>query len=166
MNFRRHCTLIVAALFALSLHAAAISGERPIDADHAMARNDDGHRVSPVREPHGPRRFPVAHTRGELAVVLGLTERDLAQRAPDGRLERRAAKIEVDIEPRSLAREVLFQLPSHGREALVEGMVKETMLGRAATLEDVGHTAAFAASDRARTMTAATINVSCGALVD
>ena len=53
-----------------------------------------------------------------------------------------------------------------GREAIVEGMVKETMLGRAAMLEDVGHAAAFAASDRARTMTAATINVSCGALVD
>jgi 3-oxoacyl-[acyl-carrier protein] reductase len=41
-----------------------------------------------------------------------------------------------------------------------------TMLGRAATLEDVGNAAALAASDRARTMTAATINVSCGALID
>jgi 3-oxoacyl-[acyl-carrier protein] reductase len=41
-----------------------------------------------------------------------------------------------------------------------------TMLGRAATLEDVGNAAAFAASDRARTMTAATINISCGALID
>jgi 3-oxoacyl-[acyl-carrier protein] reductase len=45
-------------------------------------------------------------------------------------------------------------------------MVKETMLGRAATLEDVGNVAAFVASDRARSMTAATANVSCGALVD
>jgi 3-oxoacyl-[acyl-carrier protein] reductase len=53
-----------------------------------------------------------------------------------------------------------------GRDPIVEGIVKETMLGRAATLEDVGNAAAFAASDRARTMTAATINVSCGALVD
>ncbi|WP_326568717.1 SDR family oxidoreductase [Amycolatopsis rhabdoformis] len=41
-----------------------------------------------------------------------------------------------------------------------------TMLGRAATLQDVGSVAAFVASDRARTMTAATVNVSCGALVD
>ena len=40
------------------------------------------------------------------------------------------------------------------------------MLGRAATLEDVGNVAAFVASDRARTMTAATVNISCGALVD
>jgi 3-oxoacyl-[acyl-carrier protein] reductase len=31
------------------------------------------------------------------------------------------------------------------------------MLGRAATIEDVGNAAAFAASDRGRTMTAATI---------
>lgn len=53
-----------------------------------------------------------------------------------------------------------------GRGAIVEGIEKATMLGRAATLEDVGNAAAFAASDWARTMTAATINVSCGALVD
>jgi 3-oxoacyl-[acyl-carrier protein] reductase len=53
-----------------------------------------------------------------------------------------------------------------GREAIVEGIEKLTMLGRAATLEDVGNAAAFAASDWARTMTAATVNISCGALVD
>ena len=33
-------------------------------------------------------------------------------------------------------------------------------------LEDVGNVAAFVASDKARTMTAATVNISCGALVD
>jgi 3-oxoacyl-[acyl-carrier protein] reductase len=53
-----------------------------------------------------------------------------------------------------------------GREAIVESIEKQTMLGRTATLEDVGNVAAFVASDRARTMTAATVNVSCGALVD
>ena len=42
----------------------------------------------------------------------------------------------------------------------------KTMLGRAATLADVGAVAAFVASDRARTMTASTVNISCGALVD
>jgi 3-oxoacyl-[acyl-carrier protein] reductase len=45
-------------------------------------------------------------------------------------------------------------------------IVSDTMLGRAATLEDVGNVAAFVASDRARTMTGATANISCGALVD
>ena len=53
-----------------------------------------------------------------------------------------------------------------GREAIAAGIEQATMLGRGATLEDVGHAAAFVASDRARTMTAATVNVSCGALVD
>jgi NAD(P)-dependent dehydrogenase (short-subunit alcohol dehydrogenase family) len=52
----------------------------------------------------------------------------------------------------------------NGREAIVEGIEKETMLGRAATLEDVGNAAAFAASEWARAMTAATVNISCGAL--
>jgi 3-oxoacyl-[acyl-carrier protein] reductase len=48
----------------------------------------------------------------------------------------------------------------------VEGIEAQTLLGRAATLEDVGNTAVFAASDKARAMTAATINVSSGALID
>ncbi len=53
-----------------------------------------------------------------------------------------------------------------GRDAIVEGIVSETMLGRAASYEDIGNAAAFAASDRGRIMTAATVNVSAGALVD
>ncbi|WIY03128.1 SDR family oxidoreductase [Amycolatopsis mongoliensis] len=53
-----------------------------------------------------------------------------------------------------------------GREELEENIAGKTMLGRAATLADVGAVAAFVASDRARTMTASTVNVSCGALVD
>ena len=53
-----------------------------------------------------------------------------------------------------------------GREAIVADIEKQSMLGRAATLEDVGNVAAFVASDRARTMTAATANISCGALID
>jgi 3-oxoacyl-[acyl-carrier protein] reductase len=53
-----------------------------------------------------------------------------------------------------------------GLAAIVGDIEKQTMLGRAATLEDVGNAAAFAASDRARSMTAATVNISCGALID
>jgi 3-oxoacyl-[acyl-carrier protein] reductase len=53
-----------------------------------------------------------------------------------------------------------------GREAIVGDIERLTMLGRVATLEDVGHAAAFAASDRARAMTAATVNISAGALID
>lgn len=47
---------------------------------------------------------------------------------------------------------------AHGHAA---GTRRDTML-----LEDVGNVAAFVASDRARTMTAATANVSCGAPID
>jgi 3-oxoacyl-[acyl-carrier protein] reductase len=53
-----------------------------------------------------------------------------------------------------------------GRQEIVDLIVGQTLLGRAATLEDVGNTAAFAASDWARSMTAATINVSAGSLID
>ena len=52
------------------------------------------------------------------------------------------------------------------REQLTKSLDDLTMLGKAATLEDVGNVAAFVASDKARTMTAATINVSAGALID
>jgi NAD(P)-dependent dehydrogenase (short-subunit alcohol dehydrogenase family) len=55
---------------------------------------------------------------------------------------------------------------SEGRQEVVDLIERQTLLGRAATLEDVGNVAAFVASDRARAMTAAIANVSCGALVD
>jgi 3-oxoacyl-[acyl-carrier protein] reductase len=53
-----------------------------------------------------------------------------------------------------------------GREAIVEAIARQTMLKRAATLDDVGNVAAFAASDHARTMTATALNITCGAVVD
>jgi 3-oxoacyl-[acyl-carrier protein] reductase len=57
-------------------------------------------------------------------------------------------------------------VPGEEAAAIREMIEKDTLLGRAATVEDVGNVAVFAASDWARTMTAATLNVSCGALVD
>jgi enoyl-[acyl-carrier-protein] reductase (NADH) len=53
-----------------------------------------------------------------------------------------------------------------GRDAIVAAIEGAAMLGRAATLQDVGDVAAFVASDRARTMTAATANISCGTFCD
>jgi NAD(P)-dependent dehydrogenase (short-subunit alcohol dehydrogenase family) len=53
-----------------------------------------------------------------------------------------------------------------GREAIIEATERRTMLKRAATLEDVGNVAAFAASDLARTMTATALNITCGTQVD
>jgi 3-oxoacyl-[acyl-carrier protein] reductase len=53
-----------------------------------------------------------------------------------------------------------------GREALSAQLAEATLLGRTATLADVGRAAAFAASDHARAMTGATVNLSCGTLLD
>ena len=53
-----------------------------------------------------------------------------------------------------------------GRQEVVDMIDAQTLLGRAATLEDVGNLAVFAASEWARSVTAAIVNVSCGALID
>jgi 3-oxoacyl-[acyl-carrier protein] reductase len=53
-----------------------------------------------------------------------------------------------------------------GRKAIVDSIVGATLLGRAATFEDVGNVAAFAASDLARTITGSSINITCGAATD
>ena len=49
-----------------------------------------------------------------------------------------------------------------GKDAIARSIEEPTLLGRAATLEDVGNVAAFAASDWARTMTASALNITCG----
>lgn len=53
-----------------------------------------------------------------------------------------------------------------GREDIANSIVDATLLRRAATLAEVGNAAAFAASDKAASMTAATLNISAGALMD
>ena len=53
-----------------------------------------------------------------------------------------------------------------GRAAIVESIEEQTLLGRAATLADVGNVAAFAASDRAASITATQINITCGSFVN
>ncbi|MBF6176133.1 SDR family NAD(P)-dependent oxidoreductase [Nocardia blacklockiae] len=47
-----------------------------------------------------------------------------------------------------------------------KGIVDGTLLKRAATLSDVGHVAAFVASDRGRSLTGTQVNISCGACGD
>jgi 3-oxoacyl-[acyl-carrier protein] reductase len=53
-----------------------------------------------------------------------------------------------------------------GREAITDSIAAASLLGHPATLADVGNTAAFVASDHARAMTAATVNISAGSLID
>ena len=52
------------------------------------------------------------------------------------------------------------------REAISAGIQQAALLKRAATLADVGNVAAWVASDQARTITAADVNISCGAIMD
>jgi 3-oxoacyl-[acyl-carrier protein] reductase len=59
-----------------------------------------------------------------------------------------------------------FSPDFEGAPEITRMIEDQTLLGRAATLEEVGNAAAFAASDRARTLTATIVNVSCGALID
>lgn len=53
-----------------------------------------------------------------------------------------------------------------GRDEITAGLQQAALLPRTATLADVGNVAAFVASDHARTMTAADVNISCGAIMD
>ena len=52
------------------------------------------------------------------------------------------------------------------RNAIEKSIAKRTMLGRAATLEDVGNAAVFAASDWGRALTATKLNITCGTIPD
>jgi len=52
------------------------------------------------------------------------------------------------------------------REQVEQMTAERTLVGRAATLEDVASVAAFAASDRAAAMTATKLNITAGAYVD
>ena len=52
------------------------------------------------------------------------------------------------------------------REAITESFAGTSMLKRVETLEDIGNVAAFAASDLARTMTATSMNITCGRVAD
>jgi 3-oxoacyl-[acyl-carrier protein] reductase len=55
---------------------------------------------------------------------------------------------------------------AEGREEIVKEISRSAHLNRTATLKDVGNVAVFIASDRARAITDATINISGGAIVD
>ena len=49
---------------------------------------------------------------------------------------------------------------------IIASIENATLLKRAASLDDVGRVAAFIASDQARTITAADINISSGGIMD
>jgi NAD(P)-dependent dehydrogenase (short-subunit alcohol dehydrogenase family) len=53
-----------------------------------------------------------------------------------------------------------------GKAEIAAAIREDSMLGREATLEDVGNVAAFVASDWARSLTSTEVNISCGAIPD
>jgi NAD(P)-dependent dehydrogenase (short-subunit alcohol dehydrogenase family) len=53
-----------------------------------------------------------------------------------------------------------------GKEEITASIEQQSLLGRAATLADVGNVAAFVASDLACTITATEINISSGAIIE
>ncbi|MDX3661991.1 SDR family oxidoreductase [Streptomyces sp. ID05-26A] len=56
-------------------------------------------------------------------------------------------------------------VPGTFRDQVEPDIVGQTALGRAATLEDVGRAAVFAASDWGRTITGAQVNITCGSVL-
>jgi 3-oxoacyl-[acyl-carrier protein] reductase len=54
------------------------------------------------------------------------------------------------------------EMPEKARRAIASNIEDSSMLGRAATLEDVGNVAVFAASDWSRTLTATALNMTGG----
>jgi 3-oxoacyl-[acyl-carrier protein] reductase len=70
----------------------------------------------------------------------------------------------VTIRTGGIPESIAHALP--GREAITDSIAAASLLGHPATLADVGNAAAFVASDHARAMTAATVNISAGALID
>jgi NAD(P)-dependent dehydrogenase (short-subunit alcohol dehydrogenase family) len=57
-------------------------------------------------------------------------------------------------------------VPAEFRDQVEPDIVGRTVLGRAATLQDVGRAAVFAASDWARMITGAQVNITCGSVLD
>jgi 3-oxoacyl-[acyl-carrier protein] reductase len=124
----------------------------------------------------------------ERPIMTAVRTQFLTSRAAARHMIRQGSGVQVALNAmESLRRQLASELGGHGiravtlqtggvpesipesfdvREEISEMIVGQTMLKRAATLEDVGNVAAFAASDHARTMTATVLNISCGAIVD
>jgi NAD(P)-dependent dehydrogenase (short-subunit alcohol dehydrogenase family) len=101
------------------------------------------------------------HHLGGLQVAFGAMEslrRNLASEL--GPYGIRAVTLQTGGVPESIRED--FEL----RDVVTKEIERRTMLGRAATLEDVGNAAVFAASDWARAITASQINITCGSIVD
>ena len=75
---------------ALTGQAAAVADERPVRANHSMARHDQRHWIGSICGPDGPHRGLCADTACELAVRQSRAGGNRAKGVPDALLKRRA----------------------------------------------------------------------------
>lgn len=103
---------------------------------------------------------PAGHNLGGLQVAFGAMEslrRNLAREL--GPYGIRVVTLQTGGVPESIPAGFAW------RQAITDEIAGGTMLNRAATLDDVGNVAVFAASDWARSITASALNITCGSVV-
>jgi NAD(P)-dependent dehydrogenase (short-subunit alcohol dehydrogenase family) len=103
---------------------------------------------------------PAGHNLGGLQVAFGAMEslrRNLAREL--GPYGIRVVTLQTGGVPDSIPEGFAW------RQAITDEIAGGTMLNRAATLDDVGNVAVFAASDWARTITASALNITGGSVV-
>ena len=98
---------------------------------------------------------------GGFQVGLGAVEYLRRQLAAE--LGRHGIRV-VGLQSAGIAEAIPEGLP--GRDAIAESLAALTMLGRTASLADVGNTAVFAASDLASAITGTSLNITCGTAAD
>lgn len=122
-----------------------------------MIRQGSGVILAFGGEGHPPRGYHLGALQTVFHAIEAMRRQLAAELGPHGV---RVVTIRTGGIPESLPKDF------PGREKIADSIAAASLLGRAATLEDVGQAAAFVASDHARAMTAATINISAGALID
>src|SRR5438094_3219837 len=114
---QRHQRPLVLEQPAFAVQAAAEAGQLPPRPDHAVTGNDDRNWVFAVGGAHSAGGAGVAEPAGQLAIARGGAVGDGAEQIPHHTLERRAGRVERQIERRPGAGEVLLQLvPSPGEQ--------------------------------------------------
>jgi len=88
--------------------AAAVTTERAVGGNHAMAGDDDRDWVAIVGHADGAECIRFAYGPGNVGVSARLSIGNRQQRAPAGKLEIGAAKIERESKLAALAGEIFF----------------------------------------------------------
>lgn len=92
------------------VESAAVSGQRFVTADDAMARNDERDGILPVGGTHSAGGFRVPDPCGEFAIADGFAVGNAQQFIPDKALESSAFRCERQVERLALSGKVLAHL--------------------------------------------------------